>query len=81
MSLNALLVLAVIALSLYMNWRIVAKTGRSGWWSLLTLIPMANLGAVWLFAYVDWPAVDKPKPGGQAASPDQPDDAPLPPPS
>lgn len=40
-------------------WRILKRTGHSGWWSLLVLIPVVNLCSLWLFAFVRWPATDK----------------------
>ncbi len=36
--------------------RILRRTGHSGWWCLLTFIPLVNLIALWLFAYIRWPA-------------------------
>jgi uncharacterized membrane protein YhaH (DUF805 family) len=39
--------------------RILHRTGHSGWWSLLLFVPLANWIALWIFAYVSWPAVDK----------------------
>ncbi len=37
--------------------RILHKAGYSGWWSLLTLIPIVNIVMIWVFAFSDWPAV------------------------
>jgi hypothetical protein len=39
-------------------WRIVKRTGHSGWWSVIAFIPFANLVGVWLLAFVRWPAID-----------------------
>ncbi|MBZ0225376.1 MAG: hypothetical protein WBG44_09095 [Comamonas sp.] len=36
-------------------WRIFAKAGFSGWLSLLMLIPMVNLIALYVLAFSDWP--------------------------
>ena len=35
--------------------RILGRAGLSGWWSILALIPVVNLLALWIFAFVDWP--------------------------
>jgi hypothetical protein len=42
--------------------RILNRTGYSGWWSLLGLIPVVNLVAVWRFSKAAWPATTQPKP-------------------
>jgi uncharacterized membrane protein YhaH (DUF805 family) len=53
-----LLPMAVIAaLSLWMALRILRKAGYSGWWSLLTLVPLLNIAMIWVFSFSDWPAL------------------------
>lgn len=54
------LVMLVITLAivLYPFWRIVNRTGHSGWWSLLVFIPFVNLCSLWWFAFVLWPATE-----------------------
>lgn len=50
-----------VAVSLAILWplfRILRRTGHSGWWSLLALVPFANLVGLWVFAYARWPALD-----------------------
>ena len=47
----------VIIFLLWMAARTVSKAGYSGWWSLLTLIPIVNIVAIWVFAFSDWPAL------------------------
>jgi hypothetical protein len=42
-------------------WRIVKRTGHSGWWSLLVFVPLINFIALWTFAFVKWPATDRPQ--------------------
>jgi hypothetical protein len=37
---------------------IIRKAGFSGWWVLLTLVPLANLILLWVFAFVRWPVQD-----------------------
>jgi len=38
-------------------WKIFAKAGLSGWFSLLMLVPMINLIVLYVLAFVDWPAL------------------------
>jgi len=37
-------------------WRILNRVGFSGWWSLVAVIPLVNLVALWMFAFGRWPA-------------------------
>jgi uncharacterized membrane protein YhaH (DUF805 family) len=37
--------------------RVLRKAGYSGWWALLTLVPIVNIALLWLFAFSDWPAL------------------------
>jgi hypothetical protein len=41
--------------------RILNRTGFSGWWSLLTLVPLVNIYGLWRFSKAKWPAVDHEK--------------------
>jgi hypothetical protein len=34
---------------------ILGRLGINRWWSLLTIVPIANLIGLWIFAYSDWP--------------------------
>jgi hypothetical protein len=43
------------ALFLIPLWRIVSKAGYSGAWALISLIPVINIIALWIFAFVKWP--------------------------
>jgi len=36
--------------------KVLKRTGHSGWWALLLLVPVANLVAYWVFAFKKWPA-------------------------
>jgi uncharacterized membrane protein YhaH (DUF805 family) len=36
-------------------WRIVRKAGYSGAWALVSLIPLVNIIALWIFAFSKWP--------------------------
>lgn len=51
------IMLALVAFSLWTTIRILHKAGYSGWWSLLTLLPLANIVVIWVFAFADWPAL------------------------
>ena len=35
--------------------KILHRTGYSGWWSLLSLVPVVNIVALWMFSRADWP--------------------------
>jgi predicted PurR-regulated permease PerM len=37
--------------------RIMHRTGYSRWWSVVAIVPIANLIALWIFAFVRWPMV------------------------
>lgn len=54
----ALLALLLLAVPLLMLGRIVRRAGFSPWWALVVLVPLVNLVALWVFAYVRWPAID-----------------------
>lgn len=36
---------------------IFQRTGRSGWWGLLVLVPFANIITLWALAFMRWPAL------------------------
>lgn len=36
-------------------WRIISKAGYSGAWALVSLIPVVNIIALWIFAFARWP--------------------------
>lgn len=54
-----IVVIGFIALIAVPTVRIVRRSGRSGWWAILAFLPWVNLVALWVFAYVRWPAVDR----------------------
>lgn len=43
---------------------VLAKAGRSPLWVLFLLIPYVNVLAIWAFAYMRWPFVDRAKTAG-----------------
>jgi hypothetical protein len=38
-------------------WKIWQRTGHSGWWGLLMLVPLVNIISIWVLAYKEWPAL------------------------
>lgn len=55
-----LVVFAVLVLvGLWITGRIVNKAGLNRWWSVLIIIPVINLGAIWWFAFARWPSLDE----------------------
>lgn len=38
--------------------RILNRMGYSGWWSLLSIVPIVNLVAVWMLSKAEWPGRD-----------------------
>ncbi|HST62003.1 MAG TPA: hypothetical protein VLK84_25100 [Longimicrobium sp.] len=49
------MMLVVLIVPLIPAWRIVSKAGYSGAWSLLLFVPVANVIAVFVFAFAEWP--------------------------
>ena len=56
-----LALLPFIVFVVWMSFRVFRKSGHSGLWSLLLLLPMVNIVVVWVFAFVRWPALDAAK--------------------
>lgn len=46
-------------LFLYPYVRILRRTGHSGWWVIVLLIPGVNLASIWIFAFAEWPAFNR----------------------
>ena len=38
-------------------WQLFSKAGYSGWFSLLMVLPLINLIALYVLAFSDWPAL------------------------
>lgn len=49
--------IAIVILTVWSGVKVLNKAGLSGWWVVLSLLPILNLIAVWLFAFADWPNV------------------------
>jgi len=45
----------ILLIPLIAIWRIVARAGYPGAWSLLLFIPLVNLVALYVFAFTEWP--------------------------
>jgi hypothetical protein len=45
----------IVVLCWWPLWRIFTKAGYFGMTSLLLLVPLVNIVAVWYFALTDWP--------------------------
>ena len=52
-------ILIILALAVIPYWKIWSRTGHSGAWALLMLVPLANLISLWVLAFKKWPAVDR----------------------
>ncbi len=50
-----IIVILVLAISLWPAARISRKAGYSGWWALVMLVPLGNVIVIWVFAFLDWP--------------------------
>ena len=43
------------ALAIIPFWKLWARTGHSGFWGILAVVPFANLIALWILAFKKWP--------------------------
>jgi uncharacterized membrane protein YhaH (DUF805 family) len=50
-----IVVLLFLFLYLFPLVKILHKAGYSGWWCLLTFVPLVNLIMFWVFAFASWP--------------------------
>ncbi|WP_417317090.1 DUF805 domain-containing protein [Emcibacter sp.] len=41
--------------SIWASIRVIHKAGYSGWWVLITFVPIVNFIMIWVFAFADWP--------------------------
>ena len=51
-----LIVILFVVLPIWLTARIVGKAGFSGWWGIVSIVPVLNLIMIWVFAFIDWPA-------------------------
>lgn len=54
-----LVILFIILIPVWFTAKILAKAGFSSWFAFITLIPFVNIIALWVFAFIQWPKVDK----------------------
>ena len=54
-----LVILFICFIPVWFTGNILAKAGFSSWFALITLIPFVNIIALWVFAFIQWPKVDK----------------------
>ena len=47
--------LYVIVLSIVAGVKVIAKAGYSGWWFLISLVPIVGFGMFLVFAFSKWP--------------------------
>lgn len=50
-----LLTLGIFALAIWVQIRILKKAGYSGWWFLLSFVPVLNIVMIYAFAFSTWP--------------------------
>ncbi len=50
-------VLILLALVVIPYWKIWQRTGHSGAWGLLMLVPFVNIISLWVLAFKEWPAL------------------------
>ncbi|MFO1143477.1 MAG: hypothetical protein U1E59_14015 [Amaricoccus sp.] len=50
-------ILILLVLLVVPYWKIWQRTGHSGAWALLMLIPLANIISLWVLAFKEWPAL------------------------
>lgn len=58
-SIGIIPLLIILVLAVIPYWKIWSRTGHSGAWSLLMLVPLANLISLWVLAFKKWPSVDR----------------------
>lgn len=51
-----LVIILILFVPTYFVAKVLGKAGFSGWYSLLSLVPIVNIVCLWVFAFIDWPA-------------------------
>lgn len=59
--------LVILALFIFVYWKIFSKAGYSGWISLLLIVPLVNLIVIIWFAFADWPVLKQLRGGAPKA--------------
>ncbi|MEO0914485.1 MAG: hypothetical protein AAFY59_16125 [Pseudomonadota bacterium] len=57
--LQIILVIVFIVIAIIPYWKIWSRSGHSGWWSLLMLVPLLNIVMLWVIAFKRWPAEER----------------------
>ncbi|WP_254367060.1 hypothetical protein [Paraburkholderia sp. NMBU_R16] len=52
--------IVVLVAMLYPYIRIIRRAGYSGWWFLTMFVPIVNIVMLWVFAFAQWPALNRP---------------------
>ncbi len=53
------LFLGVLLAALWPYGKILERTGYSRWWLLILFVPMINLIMIWVFAFANWPVLER----------------------
>lgn len=52
------LLAGIAVFAFWISSRVLHKMGRSAWWGLVIFVPVVNIIALWVVAFVRWPALD-----------------------
>jgi uncharacterized membrane protein YhaH (DUF805 family) len=55
-----IVVVVLLAVSIWLPVRILHRAGYSGWWVLLNFIPFVNIVMIWVFSFQSWPNARRP---------------------
>ena len=53
-------IVAFVAFLIWLYVRILRKAGYSGWWCVITFVPLVNIVMVYVFAFSTWPSLKRP---------------------
>ena len=51
-------ILSIVIVPVWLMGKILVKAGFSAWFSLISFVPIINVIALWVFAFIPWPNVD-----------------------
>ncbi len=54
-----LITLIIVVLPIWAGSKVAKKAGFSPHWSITLVIPLANLVTFWVFAFVEWPNIQR----------------------
>ena len=58
-----LIIPITLGLTLWGAFRVVQRAGYSGGWAFILLVPLVNLVMLYVFAFADWPALQRARSG------------------